>query len=386
MEGDCLKLRIITAASVAALIFLVSSAAAQERSGQRRSDSRVTVPASQVVEGDYFAFGKVVEISGTINGDLYASGGQVVIDGRVNGDVLVAGGRVSISGTVSQDVRAAGGQLTIAGSVGRNLTVAGGNVEITSSALVRGGIVAAGGNVDLAGPVGNGAKIAAGTLIIANRVGGDVQAAVGTLRITSKAEIGGNVSYWSRREASVSEGARINGKIVRNIPPQRPRFFPAAFFVFASINFVCTLILGLLSVRFLPRYHQSALTNLREKPWISLGIGFIAAVVLPVACALLFATVVAIPLALILLLAFVILLYWSRIYAIGRIGESLLARLRPASSRASAFALGLFVYYILAIIPVIKWLVVPLVMLFGLGADLITRKQLYATARNQDLI
>jgi hypothetical protein len=108
--------------------------------------------------------------------------------------------------------------------------------------------------------------------------------------------------------------------------------------------------------------------------------------VLPVACALLFATVVAIPLALILLFAFVILLYWSRIYAIGRIGESLLARLRPASSRASAFALGLFVYYILAIIPVIKWLVVPLVMLFGLGADLITRKQLYATARNQDLI
>ena len=113
-----MKQRIIPAASVAALIFLVSTAAAQERAGQRGSDSRATVPAPQVVEGDYFAFGKVVEISGTINGDLYASGGQVVIDGRVNGDVLVAGGRVSISGTVSQDVRAAGGQITIAGSVG----------------------------------------------------------------------------------------------------------------------------------------------------------------------------------------------------------------------------------------------------------------------------
>jgi cytoskeletal protein CcmA (bactofilin family) len=384
-----LKQRIIAATNVAALIVIVSIAAAQERAPERRTDSQATVTASQVVDGDYFAFGQTVEISGTINGDLYASGGQVVIDGRVNGDVLVAGGRVNLSGTVSQDVRAAGGQVTIGGNVGRNLTVAGGNVEIASSAQVRGGVVAAGGNVELAAPVEGAAKIAAGTLIIANRIAGDVEAAVGTLRIASKAVIDGNVSYWSGREASVSEGARINGKIVRNVPPERPRVFPAAFFawlVFVSINFVCTLILGLLSARFLPRYHQSVVATLRERPWASLGIGFIAAVVLPVACALLFATVLAIPLALILLAGFFILVYWSRIYAIGRIGEAILARVRPASSRAAAFVLGLFVYYVLAIIPVVGWFVVPLVILFGLGAELIARKQFYATARSQDLI
>jgi cytoskeletal protein CcmA (bactofilin family) len=384
-----LKQRIIIAASVAALIFFISNAAAQEGARQRGSADHATVPASQVVDGDYFAFGETVEISGTINGDLYASGGQVIIDGRVNGDVLVAGGRVSLSGTVSQDVRAAGGQIAITGNVGRNLTVAGGNVEIASSAVVSGGVVAAGGSVDLAAPVGGAAKIAAGTLIIANRIAGDVEAAVGTLRIASKAEIGGNVTYWSGREAAVSEGARINGKIVRNIPPERPRIFPAAFFawlVFVAINFVCTLILGLLSARFLPRYHQSVITTLRARPWASLGIGFIAAVGVPVVCALLFATVLAIPLALILLFAFFILLYWSRIYAIGRIGESILARLRPASSRASAFVLGLFVYYILAIIPVVGWFVVPLVVLLGLGSELIARKQFYVTSRRQDLI
>jgi len=381
--------RIITAASVASLILFLSTATAQERHRQRGLGSPATVPASQVIDGDYFAFGETVEISGTINGDLYASGGQVVIDGRVNGDVLVAGGRVRLSGTVSQDVRAAGGQVMIAGNVGRNLTVAGGNVEIASSAVVRGGVVAAGGNVDLAAPVGGAAKVAAGTLILANRIAGDVKAAVGTLRITSRAEIDGNVSYWSGREASVSEGARIKGKIVRNVPPERPRFFSVAYFawlVLVSINFVCTLILGLLSARFLPRYHQSVITTLRERPWASLGIGFIAAVVLPVVCALLFATVLAIPLALILLAAFFILLYWSQIYAIGRIGEAILARLRPASSRASAFVLGLFVYYILGIIPVVGWLVVPLVILFGLGAELIARKKFYVTARSQDLI
>lgn len=381
--------RIVITAMITALIFIVTIAAAQERARQRESGSHATVPASQVIDGDYFAFGETVEISGTINGDLYASGGQVIIDGRVNGDVLVAGGRVSISGTVSQDVRAAGGQVAIAGDVGRNLTVAGGNVEVASSAAVRGGVVGAGGSVDLAAPIGGAAKIAAGTLIIANRIAGDVEAAVGTLRIGSKAEIGGDVNYWSAQEAAISEGARINGKIVRNVPPERPRIFPAAFFAwltFVAINFVCTLILGLLSARFLPRYHQSVITTLRDKPWGSLGIGFIAAVVVPVVCALLFATVLAIPLGLILLAAFFILLYWSRIYAIGRIGQAILNRLRPASSRASAFVLGLFVYYILAIIPIVGWLVVPLVMLFGLGAELIARKHFYVTARSQDLV
>jgi hypothetical protein len=77
---------------------------------------------------------------------------------------------------------------------------------------------------------------------------------------------------------------------------------------------------------------------------------------------------------------------WSRIYVIGRMGEAILTRLRPASSRASAFVLGLFVYYILAIIPIVGWLVVPLAILFALGAELIARKQFYVTARSQDLI
>jgi cytoskeletal protein CcmA (bactofilin family) len=385
-----LKTRIVSAASIIAIVFFLATAIAQERADRSGSRSRrVTVPASEVVNGDYFAFGGNVEISGTINGDLYASGGQVVIDGTVNGDVLVAGGRVSLSGTVSQDVRAAGGQVTISGKVGRNLTVAGGQVELASSSVLGGGLVAAGGNVDLSAPLTGAVKVAAGTLIVTNRVGGNLDAAVGTLRIASRADIQGDVNYWSGREASVSEGARIRGKIVRNVPPERPRLFPAAFFAwlwFVSINFISTLILGLLSVRFLPRFHQSVVTTLSERPWTSLGIGFVAAVVLPVVCILLLATVVAIPIAVILLAAFFIMLYWARIYAIGRIGEFILARWRPASSRASAFVLGLFVYYLLAIIPVIGWLVVPLVMLFGLGAELIARKQFYTTAKTQGLI
>src|SRR3990172_5548449 len=70
------------------------------------------------VEGDYFAFDKVVEISGVVAGDVYVMGGQVFIDGEVLGSVLVAGGTCEISGRVGESVRILGGQVRISGRVG----------------------------------------------------------------------------------------------------------------------------------------------------------------------------------------------------------------------------------------------------------------------------
>jgi hypothetical protein len=80
-----------------------------------------------------------------------------------------------------------------------------------------------------------------------------------------------------------------------------------------AISAVSTLILGLLSLRFLPRYHLSVVKVLSDKPWTSVGIGFVAAVVIPVACAILFATVFALPIALILTASY-FLLYYGRIF------------------------------------------------------------------------
>jgi hypothetical protein len=99
----------------------------------------------------------------------------------------------------------------------------------------------------------------------------------------------------------------------------------------------------------------------------------------------LFAAVLTIPIALILTAAYFILLYWARIFTISRIGEAILKR-GSGTGGFAAFFVGLIVYYLLAIIPVFGWLVVVLVMLFGLGAELTARKQLYIAARNQGML
>ncbi|HEX2229847.1 MAG TPA: hypothetical protein VHM64_22155 [Candidatus Binatia bacterium] len=378
--------RAITLAALAAVLVLSSTGASQQWERQERSAGSSILPAGAVINGDYFAFGSAAEIQGTVNGDVYAFAGQVRIDGQVTGDVLAAGGRIRISGPVAQDVRVAGGHITISGSIGRNLTVAGGNVELASSAMVRGGLVAAGGNVEVLAPIGGDSRIAAGSLEVGSRVGGNIDAAVGTLRISSGAEIGGDVNYWSDDQAAISDGARIQGKISRQASPEKRQAWPlllTGWIFTVLISFVSTLLLGLLSLRFIPAFHRSATAILREKPWMSLGIGFLAAVATPVICILLFAAVLTVPIALILLAAFFILLYWSRIFAITRIGEAILRR---RGAGYSPFVLGLFVYYVLAIIPVIGWLVVFFVVLFGLGAELNARRRFYVAARRQEVL
>jgi hypothetical protein len=88
----------------------------------------------------------------------------------------------------------------------------------------------------------------------------------------------------------------------------------------------------------------------------------------------------------ILTAVFSILLYWARIFAISRIGEAILGRFRASPGRVSSFILGLIVYYLLAIIPFIGWLVILLVVVFGLGAELASRKQFYMAARRQEML
>jgi hypothetical protein len=152
------------------------------------------------------------------------------------------------------------------------------------------------------------------------------------------------------------------------------------------VSLVSTLILGLLSIRFLPTFHQSVVSVLTEHPLTSLGIGLLATVVTPIACVILFVTVFALPLGLILLAAFFILLYWCRIFAMSWIGDAILRRFRSAPSRTASFLVGLVVYYLLAIVPVIGGIVAPLAVVFGLGAELIVRKEFYATARSREMI
>src|SRR5579884_3666105 len=95
------------------ICFFPFSAAGQPRSEERCDKRIVTLPADEVVNEDYFAWGYVVEILGTVHGDVYAAEGEIRMAGTVDGDLLAAGGKVRMEGKVSQNARIAGGEVKI---------------------------------------------------------------------------------------------------------------------------------------------------------------------------------------------------------------------------------------------------------------------------------
>ncbi|MBI2022331.1 hypothetical protein HYS97_00560 [Candidatus Daviesbacteria bacterium] len=360
----------------------------------RQRDEVVTLPQDQIIDKDYFATGDVVEISGTVNGDVYAAGKEVLIDGIVNGDVLVAGGTVSISGKVAEDVRVAGGQVNISGEIGKNLTVGAGSVEVSSDALLSGNLVAGAGNVNILAPVQKDVKVGAGNLVLANTVGGDVEAGVGKIRLSPKARIEGNLIYWSDDVATIARDATVSGRITHNVTPEYKGPKPgdlakvlislAAFFKFVSL--VSTLVIGLLLIYLFPGFIRTSAQTISKSPWVSLGVGLLVLILVPISFVVLLMTVVAVPLAFILLLLYFAAVFIARIYSIYWIGEYVSSRFDRKVNMGWTFVGGLAVYYLVSLIPVIGEITGFLVLLFGLGASAIAKRNLYLSFRKKNLI
>ncbi len=391
MHSKALKIILFIIITIVFISLVGNAADDEEKIGVQEI---VTVPAGKIIDGDYFAVGKTVEISGVINGDAYIAAGQVLIDGTVNGDLLVSCGTLSILGTVSQDARIAAGRVTVSGEIGKNMTIGGGDIELTNSSSLHGGLVAAGGNILLGGPIGSNTKIAAGNATVSNRIDGNLDAVAGSLRLTSKAAVAGDLSYWSRQPASIDDKAQIAGNVIRKSIPEEYRLASQKIrdlliglsFLQIVINFISTLILGLLLIRYFPKYAVTSATVLKERPLASIGLGFLVLIVAPFVLALLMATVVGVPLALILTAWFLITLYLSRVFVIFWAGMFIVEKLKKEFCVQWSYIVGLLVYYLCAAIPIIGGLIVFLVILWGLGASLLTKKRFYLDLRSQDLV
>ncbi|HBP86312.1 MAG TPA: polymer-forming cytoskeletal protein [Nitrospirales bacterium] len=378
-------------------LILSAHVSAQETHVERKASEQnhlVVLRAGNVVNQDYFAVGNSIEISGTVNGDVYAAGGHVLVDGTINGDLLVAGGRITISGSVLQDIRVAGGEITISGQVARNVTIVGGSIELTPSGIVQGSLVAGGGNVHLAGLLEQNAMIAAGNLIVSNIINGRLKSAAGLIRLTSKAQVARDVMYWSGQKASIDSQARIGGVVTRkHLPtewvPSTERLLASLIgliMVFKLASFFSTLLLGLLIIRFFPKFFQQGIAHLQEEPLKIVGVGFLFLFLTPLLAGLLSLTVIGLPLAMVLLAVFVVYLYLSRILIIAWAGQRLFAWFGKGHYEKWGFAGGLLLYYFLTFFPIVGQVVTFFTVLCGLGTLILIKKEIYGVLRSQELI
>ncbi|ODT45972.1 MAG: hypothetical protein ABS70_01860 [Nitrospira sp. SCN 59-13] len=376
---------------VTAVFFGATPVFAQKSDARSPLGERAVLQAGQVVQGDYFAFGPQVEISGIVNGDLYAAGGEVIVDGVINGDVIVAGTKVVLSGAIAQDARVVGAHITVSGTIGRNATLAGVDVHLTETATVRENVIAGGGSVQLSGAIGRDARVGAWHATFSNGIERDVIVAAESVRLTSKASVGGRLRYWGEVAPSIDQEAVVRGPITRRPLPEgwsteRARQGLIGMRVLAAFaSFLSTLLLGLILLRVCPQFVQQVAGAIRERPAQSVGWGLTALVVTPLVAISFLVTMVMLPAGVVLLALYGVAVYLTRIFAIIYAGQWLFRRQDASSSLARPFVVGLLLYSLLTFVPIIGGLVTLFTVMAGLGGLLVGVTQRLAVAQEQNL-
>lgn len=341
-------------------------------------------PAEQRLGRDLFIAGGSVTVSQPVSGDLFAGGGSVDVDAAVAGDALATGGKVRIGAEVEHSVFAFGGQLSVNGKVGRNLRMVGGQVELGPRAEVAGNVSAAGGQVRLYGRVGGHVQSAGGRLLIDGPVGGDVFATSGEVELGPNARIGGKLRYRSSEALRQDPQAQVAGGVEKllpaigaaSAPPMREHAERRGA---GSIGWVWTIglmVLAAVLLAALPRFQTLVARTLREQPGLSLLLGFVLLVCVPVATVLLFITLIGIPLGLFLLATYLALLPLAYVSAGIGLGDWALQRWQPARSdrlrwRIAAAATALLALALLGGLPWLGGLIAFATLLAGLGALLL---------------
>jgi hypothetical protein len=345
-----------------------------------RKMRRVVLPAGEVHEGWYFAGGDQVVIEGTVNGDAYVAGGIVEVDGTINGDLLVAGGQVNISGTVSDDVRAAGGNIQINGKVGKNISAAGGSIGIGKSSSVGGGVLAACGNLSVSGTVTRDVRVAAGNMSMSGTIDGNVDFAGDNLSVLQGGRIGGNLSarVKEKENVEIAQGAVLGNvdvttyeaRPVHHILGLRP------FRFWAKIVWALSLLLAGLVLTFVfPKQFRDLGLTINKLPGKSFVWGIVGLILVPIVGVILLVTLIGIPLGLLVLTLYLWMLHLSQLTLGVFVGHRLFGiEEKKGWHLFSAFAVGLIIVQALTFIPYVRFLVVVVGLIFGLGAILLVLK------------
>jgi cytoskeletal protein CcmA (bactofilin family) len=367
-------MRLLRLLALVALVLALTpspAAAADIRSGD------VTIATTETIEDDLYAFGTNIAINGTIHGDLIAAGNNITVDGNVTGDVIAAGQSVVIRGQVGGSVRAAGSSVVLDGKVTNDLLAAGNELTILSNGRVGRDAIVGAANTTISGQIGRDLQAGSTNVKLDGGVGGNVVATVDRLQLTDRATIGGNLKYTSKTEAQIANTSSVKGSTERQTPSddRAPLVTgPAALVVDWLKGLIGLLILGILVVFFFPGFSRRAGEALVRSPWLTLAIGALVLIGLPILAIVFFAVGALIGgwwIGFVVIALLVVALALSIPVAAVGVGGALLRMTRRPVPVWLALFIGLIVLLLVALIPILGGLVIFCALLFGMGATTI---------------
>ncbi|MBX9922653.1 MAG: polymer-forming cytoskeletal protein [Rhabdochlamydiaceae bacterium] len=334
------------------------------------------LPAEEVFSGDYYALGDLVEVAGVVQGNAYLAGTQVQIDGEIQGNLFVVAGSLEIKGKVQGKVWALAGGATFTGDVGELVLLAA-SAQLNQGGKIQRDLTLCAGNAEIDDWIGGNATVLASNLKISGTIDHNLKSFAGKLRILSGAWIKGDLRYKSNEVALIDSAARIGGSILYQHSPLRDfRGVVIGSKIAAFLmNFLYTLVMGIVIIRLFPHKLSGALSALHTAPLKSFLHGLVLLVLFPLASLVLLITVIGAPFALTLIALNIITLYTAKIFTILWGANWLFSRLRWKKNGVCTLLGGQVIYSILVSVPFLGPSIAFFVMVIGLGAVVVSRSR-----------
>lgn len=367
--------------------FLVLPLSVSAKGTENREHAVYYVPSEQVISGNVYRAGELIQIDGTVEGDVIAAGETVKINGTVTGDVIAVAGRVVIAGPVLGDVRVAAGEVHIDGVIGKNFNAAAGTVRISKQAAIGYEALIFAGELDMDGIIKHDLRGAVETAVISGTVNHDAWLKAGRLILQPTSVLGGNLSYASPMAAQIMSGALIKGEVnykpyergSKDVEAAAAGFALGAFAVITLVKWIGFWLLALLVIWIMPKKLEKSMRELDNGVWPGLGIGMLTLIGLPVVAVIAAMTLVGMPIAAVLAMFYILTVFAGKIVVSTYVGEWIIKQFSGRHWRHVSLVwsslLGLTVLYIVTLVPFVGWLVSAFALCMGIGAFLQFEKQ-----------
>jgi hypothetical protein len=370
-------LSVAAALAIFALIGVQMASAAEFLAPAKVDRGTISIGATETHKNLYVA-GAQVSIDGKTLGDLYAAGGNVDVNNDVEKDLAVAGGNVTIDGKVGNNLRAAGGTIKLNAPVGGDVLIAGGNIIISDKSSIGGDLVVSGGTVTVDAAVAGSVRVSAGNVVINSKVAKGVMIGEAGknqgITFGSAADISGAlVIYGPQRDIAKKDGAKVPAAEFRAGRMDNSRGAAIRLLLGAMVVKLLAMILALLLVlKLMPLRAQASIEAVFARPWSSLGLGFVALILIPIVAILTFVVVVGYYIGLILLALYVLALFAAGLVAALFLGAWIIRALtkRPLAADWQAAVLGSVALILIGWVPFIGWAVDLIVFLMAFGTVL----------------
>ena len=365
-----MKRRLSLALMIAFIVALIGAPAAF--AADFRTDTSISIGDDEVINDDLYLFGTTITVNGIVNGDLFATGNSLTVNGVVNGNVFLVGQEVTVNGTVSQGARITANNTTIAGSIGEDLLLLGNSASIHGGASIGRDLIATVSSLTLDGMVQRRFAGNAQTVTLNGSVGSNIDIGVGDLTITEDASIGGDLTYRSNEMAEIAGGADIGGDVNHEMAAEADieTGFSIGSFVPSIIGLIMTAVYGTALLLVFPRLTVAASNQLLENTIMSIGMGIVFLIVVPIVSVLVMITVIGIPLGLIALLLYGIALFSAQVFVGMTLGRLILSFVADGKRRLIQFLgllLGLLILFGVSFIPYVGPWAPLVVVILGLG-------------------